>query len=68
MGESGEEWGLERKTFDKVVCYFINDKAPHSHRHGITDVKTNLVLSKIFKKSFVRRGRGRGPLDKVDGN
>ena len=68
MGESGEEWGLERKTFDKVVCYFINDKATHSHRHGITDVKTNLVLSKIFKKSLVRRGRGRGPLDKVDGN
>jgi hypothetical protein len=43
-----------------VICYFINDKGTRFHRHGITDVNTNLAPLKVFKARFVKRA-----LDKV---
>lgn len=38
-----------------MICYFINDKGTRFHRHGITDVNTNLAPLKAFKARFVKR-------------
>ena len=46
----GRLWGTPEKDFDKVVCYFINDKGTRFHRHGITDVKTNLGPLRMLKR------------------
>lgn len=51
-GRVEEEDSRERR-FDKVVCYFINDKGTRFHRRGITDVNTNLAPLKVFKARFV---------------
>lgn len=48
-----EEGDSRERRFDEVVCYFINDKGTRFHRHGITDVNTNLAPLKVFKARFV---------------